>query len=117
MPCGWRPETGAARVVRGGSWNNNARNCRSAYRNNNDPDNRNNNTGFRCARAHDQAGRLEPEQAAIHGVGSPSPKPKGPRCASSGRRMPRERSPVGRLFLNGSIPCKPRPSSTPLGIL
>ena len=30
---------------RGGSWNNDARNCRSSYRNNNDPDN--NNIGFR----------------------------------------------------------------------
>ena len=34
-------------MLRGGSWNNNARNCRSAYRNNNNPDNRNNNNGFR----------------------------------------------------------------------
>jgi len=34
-------------VKRGGSWNNNPRNCRSAYRNNNNPDNRNNNIGFR----------------------------------------------------------------------
>ncbi|HPC20482.1 MAG TPA: hypothetical protein PL039_09820 [Kiritimatiellia bacterium] len=36
---------------RGGSWNNNANNCRSANRNNNDPGNRNNNLGFRLARA------------------------------------------------------------------
>nr|WP_228057682.1 SUMF1/EgtB/PvdO family nonheme iron enzyme [Tychonema sp. LEGE 07203] len=36
---------------RGGSWNNNPRNCRSAYRNNNNPDNRNNNIGFRVARS------------------------------------------------------------------
>ncbi|MBU0754151.1 MAG: hypothetical protein KJ645_03365 [Planctomycetes bacterium] len=35
------------RVDRGGSWNNNPRNCRSANRNNNDPGNRNNNLGFR----------------------------------------------------------------------
>ncbi|RAM51665.1 MAG: hypothetical protein C6Y22_10410 [Hapalosiphonaceae cyanobacterium JJU2] len=35
-------------MLRGGSWNNNPRNCRSACRNNNDnPDNRNNNIGFR----------------------------------------------------------------------
>ena len=40
-------------VVRGGSWNNNARNCRSAYRNRNEPANRNDNLGFRCAPAHD----------------------------------------------------------------
>ena len=37
-------------LLRGGSWNNNARNARAANRNNNDPGNRNNNIGFRCAR-------------------------------------------------------------------
>lgn len=42
---------GSNRVLRGGSWNNNARNCRVAYRNNNSPDNRNNNIGFRLALA------------------------------------------------------------------
>jgi len=39
--------SGSNRVNRGGSWNNNASNCRSAYRNNNSPGNRNNNLGFR----------------------------------------------------------------------
>jgi len=34
-------------VVRGGSWNNNQRNARCAYRNRNNPDNSNNNNGFR----------------------------------------------------------------------
>ncbi|MBD2336669.1 SUMF1/EgtB/PvdO family nonheme iron enzyme [Calothrix sp. FACHB-156] len=34
-------------MLRGGSWNNNARNCRSANRNNNTRANRNNNVGFR----------------------------------------------------------------------
>lgn len=38
-------------MLRGGSWNNNANRVRSAYRNNNTPDNRNNNVGFRCARS------------------------------------------------------------------
>ncbi|MBQ4632405.1 MAG: SUMF1/EgtB/PvdO family nonheme iron enzyme [Prevotella sp.] len=35
------------RVLRGGSWNNNAGNCRVSNRNNNTPSNRNNNYGFR----------------------------------------------------------------------
>lgn len=35
------------RVLRGGSWNNNERNARCAYRNRNNPNNRNNNIGFR----------------------------------------------------------------------
>ena len=34
---------------RGGSWNNDAANCRSGNRNRNQPDNRNNNLGFRPA--------------------------------------------------------------------
>ena len=35
------------RVLRGGSFNNNHRNARCAYRNRNNPNNRNNNIGFR----------------------------------------------------------------------
>lgn len=37
------------RVNRGGSWNNNARNCRVSNRNNWNADNRNNNLGLRLA--------------------------------------------------------------------
>lgn len=39
--------SGSNRMLRGGSWNNNAENLRSAYRNNNGPGNRNQNIGFR----------------------------------------------------------------------
>jgi len=35
------------RVLRGGAFNNNQRNARVAYRNRNQPDNRNDNIGFR----------------------------------------------------------------------
>jgi hypothetical protein len=42
---GVKPESG--RVVRGGSFNNNQDNLRCAFRNRNNPDNRNNNRGFR----------------------------------------------------------------------
>ena len=41
--------SGTNRVKRGGSWNNNANNCTVGKRNNNSPDNRNNNLGFRLA--------------------------------------------------------------------
>ncbi|MGB0597789.1 MAG: formylglycine-generating enzyme family protein, partial [Rubripirellula sp.] len=48
------PETGLVadaerRVLRGGSFNNQTSNVRSANRNNNQPDNRNNNNGLRPA--------------------------------------------------------------------
>jgi len=49
---------GSNRVNRGGSWNNNPDNCRVANRNNNNPDNRNNNIGFRLARSSKQDGFL-----------------------------------------------------------
>lgn len=42
------PSTGSNRVVRGGSWYNNAQYCRSAYRNYYDPANRYYYLGFRC---------------------------------------------------------------------
>jgi len=37
----------SCRVLRGGSFNNNHRNVRAAYRNRNNPNNRNDNNGFR----------------------------------------------------------------------
>jgi len=40
---------GKSKNVRGGAWNNNQNNARCAYRNRNNPDNRNNNLGFRVA--------------------------------------------------------------------
>ena len=62
------PESAANRVIRGGSWNNNAQNARSAYRNRNEPDNRNNNLGFRCARVRVRIGRSAPDQAYHRGI-------------------------------------------------
>ena len=40
----------ASRVLRGGSWDNNTQNLRAAHRNDNPPDERNNNIGFRVCR-------------------------------------------------------------------
>lgn len=60
MPCSRKGLTVA--VVRGGSWNNNDHNARCAYRNNNEPENHNNNLGFRSAKI-SSMGR----KAAVHG--------------------------------------------------
>ncbi|MCP5251083.1 MAG: formylglycine-generating enzyme family protein [Burkholderiales bacterium] len=46
------PDTGNYRVLRGGSWFNNGRNCRSALRDFLDPSYRLNYTGFRLVRGH-----------------------------------------------------------------
>jgi len=57
--------TGDNRVLRGGSWINNGRNCRSANRNNNSPDNANNTIGFRLARAQHAVGMSVYDQTFI----------------------------------------------------
>jgi formylglycine-generating enzyme required for sulfatase activity len=44
------PESGSYRVLRGGSWNNSASNCRVAVRDNDTPTNRYYNIGFRLCR-------------------------------------------------------------------
>ena len=58
---------------RGGSWNNDAANCRTANRNTNDPTNRTNNNGFRLAlnSAGKEASalRLRTEQIVFQSVG------------------------------------------------
>jgi len=56
------PETGGLRVIRGGSWYNNAQYCRSAYRIQYQPDDRNHNLGFRVA--------------AVQVLADPEPKPR-----------------------------------------
>jgi hypothetical protein len=61
----WNPSLGsdtgapeARRVVRGGSWNDTQVQARLGYRNHNDPDNWNNNLGFRLCRASHISTRL-----------------------------------------------------------
>jgi retron-type reverse transcriptase len=84
-----RDDEASNRVQRGGNWNNNANNCRSAQRNNNTPGNRNNNIGFRLASS--RPGRT----GAVHGPRSgaaaptiaPPPAPSG--CLSPAAEDPR----------------------------
>ena len=90
-------KTGADRVLRGGAWNNKARNVRCACRNQNAPDNRNNDIGFRPARAHDWTRKSKPEQTLIP-VGQCSTKLNGPLCVSSLWWIPGENPWVGRIL-------------------
>jgi hypothetical protein len=55
------------RVLRGGAFNNNDRNVRCAIRNNNHPNNRNNNIGFRVVVA-SHASPFESNQAVLPGA-------------------------------------------------
>jgi hypothetical protein len=52
-----------ARVLRGGSYNNEARNLRCARRNRNNPNNENNNIGFRVVCVVSHASLIENTQA------------------------------------------------------
>lgn len=65
---------GTNRVIRGGSWNSNARNVRAAYRNGNHPDNRNDNLGLRLAAlwpmAADQVSIASGVRAGKHPMGA-----------------------------------------------
>ena len=56
---------GSNRVIRGGSWNYDAANCRSAYRNTDDPTNRTNDYGFRLALS---LSGVTPEAASVKGA-------------------------------------------------
>jgi len=63
-------KSGSNRVIRGGNFNNNAVNCRSAQRNNNTPGNTNNNIGFRLVNPWmDQSSRLQGDAARAEGHG------------------------------------------------
>ena len=73
---------GNNRVQRGGSYFNNAENCRSANRNNNSPENRNNNIGFRLVVPAQLTGKPD----GFHRTGD------GPVSEYSGRKGDRKRA-------------------------
>ena len=62
-------------VLRGGAFNNNPNNLRAANRNNNDPDNRNDNIGFRCAAA-GPGEFLKGQVRLVHGRGAGAEREK-----------------------------------------
>jgi hypothetical protein len=76
-------DAGPGSGVRGGSWNNNRRNARCAYRNRNVPDNFNNNVGFRVF-SHDPGAR--PVKPDLYGGG---PEPYASRASVARSRLVR----------------------------
>ncbi|MBN1666867.1 MAG: SUMF1/EgtB/PvdO family nonheme iron enzyme [Anaerolineales bacterium] len=70
---------GRRRALRGGGWNNNGNNLRVSNRNRNNPDNTNNNIGFRCARSLSQT---------APGQNTPSSRRRRVRQESERRRFP-----------------------------
>lgn len=74
---------GSKRVLRGGSWNNIARNLRAAARNANHPGDRNDNLGFRLARAQAPAGAPAPDPTDVLSARSTAGRRRSPgrRCA------------------------------------
>ena len=100
--CSWAspmqriyPESGrAAQLLCGGSWNNNPRNCRSAYRIHNQPDNANINSnatpGFRVVCLPQHPSPSEPPE------GIPAGAPEGSRTRGSKTRGSKTRRPQTR---------------------
>jgi len=80
-------------VIRGGSWNNDAHNCRSAMRNNNWPDNRNNNVGFRLSSSRQRSVAVCSRMHRPHQ--RPDHRP-GPAPAAAGQIRRARRRSVGR---------------------
>jgi len=90
-----RVQKGHKRVLRGGSWNNNGRNLRSANRNANSPDNRNHNIGVRLAGALWAGGSINQRPVLFRWFIVASGQSPSPRCVS---RRNAESPPVGRLI-------------------
>lgn len=94
--------SGVNRVLRGGAWNNHARNVRAANRNGNAPGNRNANIGVRLSQAHDPTGRSVPDPIGIQILaGSRGGEKQMGVGALVGPQSGRERAPA-RLFVRCS---------------
>ena len=103
---------GHHRVHRGGTWNNTtATNVRAAYRNDNTPTNRNNNIGFRCARARNARVPAATAVGRVHLLpppGGPRDRPENPsrgRSPGPGALLPERAGRTGprALFFRRSL--------------
>ena len=76
------------RVLRGGSFNNNENNLRAANRNRNNPENRNDNNGFRVVAS--RSSRYSPELSAGYCLAGRGEERRGLLLAESGASRPGE---------------------------
>ena len=101
-----RRQRRTSRVLRGASWNNNnPDNLLSSYRNNNTPDNRNDNIGFRCVLGVGSSPKAETVCALPGGSGLPgqsqessltaAPAPAGPTGKDATSAVPGKLPPKG----------------------
>ena len=81
----------------GGSWNNPQDNARCAYRNDNDPDDRNDNLGFRCCSKSPQC------------LGSGAPSDRKCRPFTEGRPRTGGLQPIPRPGMARPNTARPRP--------
>jgi hypothetical protein len=106
MVSSQRGRAATARVVRGGSWNNNQRNARCAYRNRNIPDNYNNNLGFRVVVS---IALCRGRQTSSFMNAWRSPARVGPRPAQESQPGPAPVASAGMGAAAGQITRRPRP--------
>lgn len=100
---------GPNRVIRGGSWNEHARNVRAAYRNWNHPGNRNDNLGFRLARAQTRAGWPAPDPAVLRHTSNGVETFGGGESLLGRRRVARAVDTAARARRRPDLSAKPRP--------
>ena len=102
------PELGrVAQLLRGGSWNNNPKNCRSANRNHNQPDNANNTIGFRVVCLPQHPSQAEP----VEGIPSGDQEGSRPAPVINRLRLLIRTAPEGAPPAHGSPSAPdPRPS-------
>jgi len=98
-PC----QAPSSRVLRGGSWNNNPQNLRSANRNRNNPTNRNNNNGFRVASTLTARVAAFTDAAREQRV-RPGPAMLSGRLSGSGA-VTRRRRLAGHMSRDGGVVC------------